>query len=236
VTAPNHDRAFALLTEHLDAVLPRDRTVAVVEAGCGKRWALGDLDRELHILGIDLDEEALRIRLHDQDDLDDAVHGDLLQVELPGSEYDLVFSSFVLEHVGEPEAALKRFIAWLRPGGVAVVVIPDRDTAKGFMTRVTPHWFHIFYYRWVKGRKNAGQPGFEPYRTIYTDVLGRRGLENYCRETGITRRLEIKIAINRADDGLLTVMANWVIAALSFGRLSGRYCNVIVVLEPAAAS
>jgi SAM-dependent methyltransferase len=45
----------------------------------------------------------------------------------PVNHYDAVHSSHCLEHMHDPEAALKDWWALLKPGGYLVVVVPDED-------------------------------------------------------------------------------------------------------------
>lgn len=42
------------------------------------------------------------------------------------------------------------------PGGQIVVAAPNPYSVKGFVTRYTPHWFHVWYYRHVLHRPQAG--------------------------------------------------------------------------------
>lgn len=229
--AVNHREAYDLLTDGVRRALANGSDfLQVLEAGCGRSWALGDLGKELRLTGIDLDAEALRLRIEERGDLDEAIHGDLMTVPVPENHYDLVFSSFVLEHLEHPDLALDRFFSWLRPGGLVAVIIPDRDTAKGFATRLSPFKIHVWYYRWVKGRKTAGQSGYEPYRTFYGKVVGRAGLEQYCASRGHRMVNEIAIPINSDDDGRLTTAISKLIGWVTFRRVRGDYCNLAVIM------
>jgi SAM-dependent methyltransferase len=235
--AHGHREAYDQLTQAVRDNLPaHDGTIKVVEAGCGRAWTLGDLGARTHILGIDLDGEALRLRAEQQGDLDEILHGDLMEVRLNPSEYDLVFNSFVLEHLEKPADALDRFFKWLKPGGVVAVIIPDKDTAKGFATRLSPFFVHVWYYRWIKGRKTAGKPGYEPYRTFYGPEVSRKGLEQYCRQRGHDVVSEVAIAMTRDDEGTFTWLVSKAISAISFGKLRSDYCNLIVVMKKSAAA
>lgn len=205
--------------------------VRIVEAGCGRKWGLGDLGTVLHITGIDLDPEALRLRVEQQKDLDVAICGDLMEVQVPPASCDMVFSSWVLEHLEHPDVALDRFFSWLRPGGLVVAVLPDRDTAKGFLTRVLPFFVHVWFYRWVMGRRTAGKPGYEPYRTHYGEVVGRKGIEEYCRRHGYRVVNVIAVRVSRSDFGLLTRVVSKAVGWLSLGKLDGEYCDIAVVLK-----
>ena len=229
--AADHREAYDTLTSLLREALPhRDGPVEVLEAGCGRAWVLGDLGRESHITGVDLDAEALRLRLQEQGDIDIAINGDLMTVDLQAESFDLVFCSYVLEHLQQPDVALDRFFTWLRPDGLCAVIIPDKDSAKGFATRLSPHFVHVWYYRWIKGRKTAGKPGFEPYRTFYKPVVGRLGLREYCETSGHRVVAEIPIEMRVDDEGLFTIAACKLIKWLSFGRRRDDYCNIVVVL------
>jgi SAM-dependent methyltransferase len=47
----------------------------------------------------------------------------------------------VLEHVEDPEAALRRLRAWLRPGGTLLVGVPDLDSLQARIGG--PRWYHL---------------------------------------------------------------------------------------------
>lgn len=233
--AENSDVAFERLTASLkQALAGRPPPVRIVEAGCGRKWALGDLGARIHLTGIDLDPEALRRRVEERKDLDVAILGNLMEVELPEGSCDVVFNSWVLEHLEHPEAALDRFFSWVRPGGLVVAIFPDRETAKGFVTRISPFFVHVWWYRWVQGRPTAGKPGFEPYPTYFGRVVGRRGMEAYCRRHGYRVLDQIGIRVSRSEVGLLTHSMSRLIGWLSLGRLDGGYSDIAVVLQKPA--
>jgi len=50
-------------------------------------------------------------------------------MDLPGGEFDFVFSSHCLEHLINPIAALKHWITRIRPGGVLFLYLPHPDMA-----------------------------------------------------------------------------------------------------------
>jgi ubiquinone/menaquinone biosynthesis C-methylase UbiE len=74
------------------------RDISVLEAGCGARSPVdfGDL---AHVVGLDIDEAALR----KNDKLDEALVGDLETYPLPAETFDVVFCRYVLEHLKDPE-------------------------------------------------------------------------------------------------------------------------------------
>ena len=98
----------------------------------------------------------MRMRLEEAGDLDEVIVGDLRAVSLMPGSYDVVFSSFVLEHVEGAEAVLDRLVPAIRPGGLLLLRIPDRDSVYGFVTRHSPHWLRVQYKRRNPGRQAGG--------------------------------------------------------------------------------
>lgn len=62
-------------------------------------------------------------------DMDVPIVGDLCTVQLPEGSFDVVYSAFVLEHVQQADTALENFVRWLRPGGLLILRLPERNSA-----------------------------------------------------------------------------------------------------------
>ena len=113
ITIPSAERARLLAAVARSA---RDGQIRVLEAGCGQKWGLKPEGLDLHITGVDTDAEAMRIRQETVKDLQTAIVGDLRDVELPAGEFDVVYCSYVLEHV---EARSRSSIGCSLPSGRA---------------------------------------------------------------------------------------------------------------------
>ncbi|WP_243722532.1 class I SAM-dependent methyltransferase [Actinomadura sp. 7K507] len=127
--------------------------IHILEAGCG--WGTGlDLgDRQHHVTGVDLDAPDLRAYTCERPDLDAWHLGDLRTVPLPPRAYDIVHASHLIERVPHAELVLDRFVAALKPGGLLLIHLRDRDTAFGFLDRALPRWMH------ASGRRRRTRPG-----------------------------------------------------------------------------
>ena len=138
----------------------------------------------------------------------------------------------MLEHIEGAELALSNFVRWLKPGGILIVRVPDRDSAQGFFARITPHWVHVLYYRWAWKMKNAGKPGFAPYRTVYDSVVSTSGLLEFCASNGLIVVDMIGVGSFRRGYGLaarITPVIARLISVLSFGRVHAKFVDLTII-------
>jgi len=211
-----------------------DRPVEILEAGCGSRWDVNLEGLEYRVVGVDLDAVAVQTRVSVRKDLDEVIIGDLHTVDLGARKFDIIFSSFVLEHVIGVEPLLERFVSWLRPGGIIIIRVPDPDSVKGLTTKLTPHWFHIWYYRVVLSYPDAGKPGKPPYPTIYEPIVSRSGLREFCEKNGLIVQNEYASGgVKKRDRNIDRIINAFtkLVSLVTFGRLSDRHTDLLVVLR-----
>lgn len=90
----------------------------LLDIGCGekpKELLVGDLVEEY--LGLDHPES-----LHDKTKVD--IFGTAYEIPQPDASFDCVLCTAVLEHLEEPESALKEAYRILKPGGFGLYTIP----------------------------------------------------------------------------------------------------------------
>ena len=231
-----YDDELALIESHITAQASPGKTLQVLEAGCGRKWYFKMRGVDFELTGIDLDAEALRARLEISKDLKRGIIGDLRTAQLPDAGYDIIYNAFVLEHVEGAEKVLHNFLRWLRPGGLLVIRVPDKDGVQGFLARMTPHFLHVWYYRWAWKMKDAGKPGFAPYPTFYDQVISRRGLLEFCRRNGLQVVEEVGVGSYRRGHGVLariTPLVARALSLLSFGKVHDRYVDRTLIARKA---
>lgn len=236
-TIRTYDEVMKEIKKWILSMTKENQTMEILEAGCGGRWGLELGELKYKLTGIDLDRIALDRRLNVRKDLDEAMVGDLRTVDLGGRMFDVIYCSYVLEHVDGAEQVLSRFSKWLRPNGIAIIRVPDRDSVKGFITRMTPHWFHILYYKIVLKFPNAGKPGFPPYPTIYDPVISSYGMREFVEKNNLTLVQEYGTGGPQTGDGLLPMVIRMVmaaVAALSFGRFRNDNSDLLFILRRVA--
>lgn len=221
-----------LIQNSIGAFAATGQEIQILEAGCGRKWSIPLDGLVYRLTGIDLDPEALRARVETVGDLDDAILGDLRTATLPEASFDVVFCSYVLEHVTDPEVVLRNFQTWLKPGGIMILRVPDRDSVYGFLARMTPHWLHVAVYRYILGSAHAGKPGFAPYPTIYDPLVSYAGIAEYCKRNNLS--LREAVGHFRFRSGIRSRLIDFVsrlVARLSLGRLAGDHANLTFVIE-----
>lgn len=212
-----------------------DRPLQILEAGCGQKWPLNLDDMPFALTAVDVDEEALALRRQKAREGDRIFTGDLRNRAMfaPGT-FDVIYNSFVLEHIDDAQSVLDNFRHWLVPKGIMIVRIPDGDSVYGFVTRSTPLWMHVLYKKYIQGIKTAGLPGHDPYPVYYHPVVSRRGMHRYCDEHACKVVYETGFSGYLPKSAVLGPVSRTLarsISALSLGRLDWRYNNLTIVIE-----
>jgi SAM-dependent methyltransferase len=180
---PHGEARQSLLTVHsiLEARLPKTR-LAIYEAGGGSTsfLPLGVLGRA-HVTVVDIDEDQIRNNTYAQE----KILGDIQTHRFASDSFDLVTCYNVIEHVPDVEAALRGFCQSIKQSGLILIGAPNPRSLSGVMTKYSPHWFHVWFYRHVRGDRKAGLPGQPPFRTHFHPLVTLPNLEAFARESGL---------------------------------------------------
>jgi SAM-dependent methyltransferase len=173
----------SLLAVHkvLGAELPK-RALSIYEAGGGSTCFLPvDVVRRADVTVVDIDEEQLRNNGY----ADRTILGDIQTYRFAPRSFDLVICYNVLEHVPDVEATLNGFFQSLKPGGLVLIAAPNPKSLSGVVTKYTPHWFHVWFYRHVLGKKRAGLPGQSPFPTFFHRLVTPANLVAFAKRHGM---------------------------------------------------
>ena len=173
----------SLLAVHAALALNLSPTrLAILEAGGGSTSFLPLAVRaRAHITVVDIDNEQIRKNDYAQE----AILGDIQIWRGPPESFDLITCYNVIEHVPDVEAALNGFCASLKHGGLVLIGAPNPASLSGVVTKYSPHWFHVWFYRYVRGIKTAGQPGQAPFPTCFHPLVSLDRLEAFAAEHGL---------------------------------------------------
>jgi SAM-dependent methyltransferase len=180
---PPGEARESLLAVHgiLGAKLPPGR-LAIYEAGGGSTSFLPlDVLRRSHVTVVDIDADQIR----NNDYAQEAILGDVQTWGFAPGSFDLVICYNVIEHLPDAEAALKRFCESLKQGGLILVGAPNPKSLYGVVTKYSPHWFHVWFYRTIRGDKKAGLPGEAPFPTFFHPLVTLSNLEGFAKAHGL---------------------------------------------------
>jgi len=180
---PQGEARESLLAVHriLDKALPPAK-LAIYEAGGGSTSFLpADLLGRAHVTVVDIDAEQIM----NNDYADEKILGDIQTYRFAPESFDLVACYNVLEHVPDVEAALRGFCHALRKNGLILIGGPNPRSLSGVVTRYSPHWFHVWYYRHVRGDGEAGQSGHAPFPTFFHPLVALPNLEGFAAANGL---------------------------------------------------
>jgi len=133
----NNDELFRKMI--YDTTNPETRALDA-GAGAGDRFPYDLKGRIKEIIGVDLDP---RVKTNLQ--LDRGIEADLTAIPIKNNYCDVIFSRYVLEHVGTPEAFLNEMNRILKPGGRILFLTPNKWHYVSLASRLTPQSFHNWY-------------------------------------------------------------------------------------------
>jgi SAM-dependent methyltransferase len=177
---PHGEARQSLLTVHsiLEARLPKTH-LAIYEAGGGSTsfLPLSVLGRA-HVTVVDIDEDQIRNNTYAQE----TILGDIQTHRFAPDSFDLVICYNVIEHVPDVEAALRGFCQAIKKGGLILIGAPNPRSLSGVVTKYSPHWFHVWFYRHVRGDKKAGLPGQAPFPTHFHPLVTLANLDAFAKQ------------------------------------------------------
>lgn len=209
--------------------------MTILEAGCGRKWELDLETTNFEITGVDLDAHALEHRRSVTQDLDVGIVGSICDSDIvPSQHFDVVYSAYVLEHIDGALIALENFVEWVRPGGLIVMWLPNRNSVYGWTARHTPYRVHVWVYRYLFGDRNAGKPGFSPYPTYHDPVLSPDSLRDFCRthDCALKELFAVDVFSGRVGARNTAIrMGMRMVSLFSRGRLSNRQVDLGIVMR-----
>jgi hypothetical protein len=127
---------------------------------------------------------CLPVRLPTQNS-EEPILGDIEEFEYGGRTFDGIVCWDILEHLKRPEKALANLMPTLDQGGVLIIKGPIPQSMQGLVTSLSPHWFHVLFYRWAFRNPNAGKPGYAPFKTEHTRGARPEAIRNILFSAGL---------------------------------------------------
>jgi SAM-dependent methyltransferase len=163
--------------------------------------------------------------------------GDAQTFDFGSMKFDIVVFWNVLEHIPDPSLALSNVVATVREGGLVIIRGPSLKALKAIITRLTPHRFHVAFYRHILGHKNAGRAGHAPYVVSHSPKAEAEELDRFLDKAGFEKIFgqqydgdqvallkEYSYALFQGYR-IASKLAGW----LSFGAFGGRKSDFVAI-------
>jgi SAM-dependent methyltransferase len=218
-----------------DCNLPEE--VKILEAGCGS-FSYINIDRKTYIVGMDISDE----QLDKNDKLDVKINADIQTYDFNSDEFDVIICWDVLEHLEHPKMAMENFVKASKNGGIIIIAVPNMQSLKGLVTKFTPHWFHVLFYKHILKKPHAGEAGNAPFPAFLKHEMSPSYLQKFAKEHNLT------IAFMETYDALPRMVREQkryllfiyrtlssILQALTFGKYGGRdNTDFVLVLQKSA--
>jgi SAM-dependent methyltransferase len=154
--------------------------------------------------------------------------GDLRTVPMPPRSFDIVHCALLLDRIAHVELVLDRFISALRPGGLLLLHIRDRDCGIGLIDRMLPWWAR----RLLWGRLAPARPG--PFPAVYEKAASDRGIRVHMQMRGLVISHRETVRALPSGPGRLARAVSAVcrfLCWLTRGRLTDAHDEVLYVIR-----
>lgn len=142
------DPAFARRAKIIFENLELKGKEKVLEIGCGRGFYLKTLKTvwpDLRVIGIDINQKYLDKARAFLGSLDVKLTvGDATKLPFKNQTFDRIIASEVLEHIVDDERAISEIYRVLRPRGIAIITVPNKNYPFGWdpVNRVLERVFH----------------------------------------------------------------------------------------------
>jgi len=179
---PGEARESLLAVHDILGATLQPTKLSIYEAGGGSTSFLPlEVLGRSHVTVVDIDEDQIR----NNDYAQETILGDIQTYRFKPNSFDLVICYNVIEHLPDVEAALSGFCESLKQGGLILIGAPNPRSLSGIVTKYSPHWFHVWFYRHVRGDGTAGQPGHAPFPTFFHPLVTLANLEAFAKARGL---------------------------------------------------
>jgi 2-polyprenyl-3-methyl-5-hydroxy-6-metoxy-1,4-benzoquinol methylase len=206
----------------------------VCEAGCGSLTRI-QLPDSAFIVGFDI--SRLQVKRHNT--IDAKVVADIQVLPFVSEWADVVVCWEVLEHVPDPEQALRELARIVSSGGVLILAVPHIWSVKGLVTRLTPHAFHVWFYRKILKYPNAGTEDTAPFPVSDSWAISPGRVRTFASQHELTVAYEhfyeaqkqIRLRQRLRLSGRPWQAIRSLVRVLSVGRLTADATDWVVVFQ-----
>ncbi len=147
----HHFRRMNIVTNFMKSL---DKNLKVLDLGCGDGWQTNIYGKFFDVTGLDISEVRIKRARNNFPDRK-FITGDIYNLELKQKSFDVVLMSELIEHLEEPERALRQAYTVVKDSGYVVIDTPSRSNLTDMFLRLlgrNPMWgltidkTHVAFY------------------------------------------------------------------------------------------
>lgn len=208
--------------------------VKILEAGCGSGTHF-ELLSNYKLTGIDISKQ----QLDRNKNLSEKICGDIQTYPLESESVDMVICWYVLEHLKYPQKAMFNFNNALKKNGLIVLAMPNIWSVKGIVTKFTPTFVHIWFYRYVAKRKMAGKDDLGPFKTYLKTSISPNNIRQFAEEKNlevlhfayISEPLSSNLKQLNSTLYAVQMFVGAILWFFSFGKITKKNPEFIIILK-----
>ncbi len=178
-----HYMGLFQIQQAIDQVLVDAPSPKILEAGCGSKSQYR-YPSNSEIVGIDKSRE----QLDRNEDVTHKIVGDIQAWDMSGSNFDAIICNFVMEHLDDPDKALKNFLGALSEKGIIVIVAPNLFSFEGLITKYTPTCFHTLVMRLLFPKSAAACEHRDRFPTPFRLSMSPKQVLAFARRNNLNIR------------------------------------------------
>jgi 2-polyprenyl-3-methyl-5-hydroxy-6-metoxy-1,4-benzoquinol methylase len=212
----------------LDEFEPYRKTNKIIDVGCGRGYFLEEAKkRGWEVYGTEFSQTA--VQLLRQKGIQ--AHEGRMTTEAFGvSDFDIVTSFEVIEHINTPNAEIDVFHSILRKGGLLYITTPNFNSLMRYLLKseynVIAYPEHLSYYSKRTLNKLVGKHGFKNIKFLSTGISISRIQQSLGNTSaGLNADEKLRVAMNENKlMGLIKRLANRLLTFFNLGiALKGYY-------------
>jgi SAM-dependent methyltransferase len=146
----------------------------ILDLGSGRCW----FTRQ-NVKGIVAVDNSRELVEHFRQEGINNLHGDAYNIPVGDEHFEGVFCCWLLEHLAEPDRALREMHRVLKPGGYACVIVPTPHDMEAFYADYT----HVRPYTKISLKQLAEDAGFSRHQTAYFPCI--KGILHVIKHLGV---------------------------------------------------
>jgi hypothetical protein len=134
---------------------------------------------------------------------------------------------------------MSNFLQAIKSNGLIILAVPNIWSLKGIITKITPTFLHIWYYKHILKMESAGKNDSGPFKTYLRFSISPNNIKRYAKLNNINvvffEYMYNKNLYTKVKSNLLTYLLQefigFLLFLLSFGKIKKTNQDYLIILK-----